>query len=50
MSISPYHGSKVEIKKMCSSENESSSMVTSSSTRNSTMSSANTKDFEDFED
>ena len=48
--ISLYQGSEVEIKKICSFGNDSSSMATSSSTRNSTMSSTKTKDFLDLAD
>ena len=48
--IYPYQGSEVDIKKMCSFGNESSSMATSSSVGNSAISSAKTKDFLDLAD
>ena len=46
--ISPYHGSNIEIKKMCSSTNISSHPNSSVSLGKSDMSSAKTKDFFDF--
>ena len=46
--ISPYQGSEVDIKKMCSSGNESFSTTTFSSIGNSAISSTKMKDFLDL--
>ena len=46
--ISPYHGSKVEIKKICSSKNLSSQTNSSASLGKSDISSAKINDFLDF--
>ena len=45
ITISLYQGSEVEIKKICSSRNDSSSIATYSSTENYAIRSAKTKDF-----